>query len=580
MKVRAPELVGHGGWIGVGGTPTLETLRGKVVILHFATYACAKCLRVEDDLAELQARFSTEVVVLGVNSPKFPHAGDPAAVRRAVARERITHPVLDDPDMVTWSQYGVRGWPTVVVIDPLGDVAGLLAGDGQGPVLHQVVHDLVGLHRAQGTLRRARIELDPPAPVTVKGPLFFPAKVATDRRGRLVIADTGHDRVLVVELTGEATGRVTHVVSGVSKPQGVRLYGPELVICDTGGDRVMRVDLSRRPAADEVVVADPAGVIHLRALASEVIAGDLASPWDVTADVDHSLVVAEAARHRLWRIPTDGSSPAVIAGDQYEGMADGPATDAELAQPSGVARLPNGIAFVDAETSALRLLSPGGKVGTLVGEGLFDWGNRDGRSGVARLQHPQGVAAAPDGSSLYVADTYNHAIRWWRDRKLVTVWSEGLCEPGGLDMLPDGRLVVADTGHHRVCFVDLERGEITPLHLELLRLAPERPEPMWSMPLSATPGGPLRVPFAVDLGHYDLDPRDPAPVRVEVSCEPTWLIDHGPTGWTHVLATGQVTVQGGSIGSGYLSVAVSAAVCTEGAATIRRSLTRHPLSVR
>ena len=33
MMVRAPELVGHGGWIGVDGELSLQALRGKVVVL-------------------------------------------------------------------------------------------------------------------------------------------------------------------------------------------------------------------------------------------------------------------------------------------------------------------------------------------------------------------------------------------------------------------------------------------------------------------------------------------------------------------------------------------------------------------
>jgi DNA-binding beta-propeller fold protein YncE len=63
------------------------------------------------------------------------------------------------------------------------------------------------------------------------------------------------------------------------------------------------------------------------------------------------------------------------------------------------------------------------------------------------------VAAAPDGT-LYVADTFNGLLRVWRDGRLETMPVAGLLEPGGLDVLPDGRLVVADTGNHRIVIVD------------------------------------------------------------------------------------------------------------------------------
>src|SRR5919109_4710953 len=76
-------------------------------------------------------------------------------------------------------------------------------------------------------------------------------------------------------------------------------------------------------------------------------------------------------------------------------------------------------------------------------------------TGRARLQHPLGVASrAEAGTPLYVADTFNSLLRVWRGTHLWTVPVEGFDEPGGLDVLPDGRLVVADTNNHRVVLVD------------------------------------------------------------------------------------------------------------------------------
>lgn len=582
MTVRAPELVGSGGWIGVDGELSLQALRGKVVVLNFWSLSCAKCLRVVDDLRHLQRRFPDEVAVISIHSPKFPYSGEHGAVVRAVARHRLGHPVLDDPDMVTWQQYGVRGWPTVVVISPRGHVVGALAGEGQGALLHQVVQDLVEEHRRKTHLQLHPLPLNPPnlQPSRRPGALYFPSKVATDRRGRIAISDTGNDRVVVAELTGADQARITHVVTGLAQPQGVRLYGSDLVICDTGHDRVIAIDLARRPGPDEDVEADPAGILRLRALPSEAVAVDIASPWDVIADVDRSYVVAEAAKQRLWRIPVDGSSPAVIAGDGYEGLADGSAEDAELAQPSGLARLPNGMAFVDAESSALRLLTARGKVGTLVGIGLFDWGLRDGRASIARMQHPEGLAAGPDGTSLFIADTYNHKLRWWRDRRLVTLPVDGLLEPSGLDVLPDGRLVVADRGNHRICLVNPATSTLHELRFSVIDLPDQPPAPVWGPPLNAEAGTALAVQFEVDLGRLALDLSAASPVRIEVSVDPTWLLDHGPTTWTHIERAGELRLQAGSVGSGILTVKVVAHGAAEGVAGRRTSLTQHPIVVR
>ena len=84
-------------------------LRGKVVLLDFWTLACVNCQRVLEELRGLERRFADALVVVGVHSPKFPHEHDHAAVRAAVARHRIEHPVLDDPAMATWDAYAVQG---------------------------------------------------------------------------------------------------------------------------------------------------------------------------------------------------------------------------------------------------------------------------------------------------------------------------------------------------------------------------------------------------------------------------------------------------------------------------------------
>ena len=109
-RVRAPELQGAGGWIGVEEL-SLADLRGKVVLLDFWTSCCANCVRVAEELRGLERRFAQELVIIGVHSPKFAHEAGHDAVRAAVARLRLEHPVLDDPDLVTWDAYGVRAWP-------------------------------------------------------------------------------------------------------------------------------------------------------------------------------------------------------------------------------------------------------------------------------------------------------------------------------------------------------------------------------------------------------------------------------------------------------------------------------------
>ncbi len=276
-RVRAPELRGSGGWINTDDPLSLQALRGRVVVLDFWTFCCINCLRVIEELRPLEQRFGDRLVVIGVHSPKFPHESDHAAVARAVARHRIEHPVLDDPELLTWQQYGVRAWPTLVVIDPDGYVVASASGEGNGASLGGIIERAL-----EG---RVDIAVGPAfAPVHVgrATTLSFPGKVASDHGRRFAVADTGNDRVLVCDLDGH----IVHTFDGLHQPQGVRFDGERLLVCDTVGGDVVAITLD---GGDR-----------------RVIASGLRSPWDVERLDEGTIAIAEAGLHRIVAADADG----------------------------------------------------------------------------------------------------------------------------------------------------------------------------------------------------------------------------------------------------------------------------------
>jgi thiol-disulfide isomerase/thioredoxin len=545
-RVRAPELRGAGGWLNTEHPLALRELRGRVVLLDFWTFCCINCLRVIEELRPLEERFGERLVVIGVHSPKFPHESDHAAVARAVARHRIRHPVLDDPELETWQQYGVRAWPTLVVIDPDGYVVAMASGEGNGPALAGVV-----AHLLEG---RNDLAAGPAFTPTLPGgehTLAFPGKVASDGGSTIAIADTGNDRILVCDVDGT----VRHEFGGFHQPQGVRFDGDRLLVCDT--------------VAGELVA------IALHDGERRVLASDLRSPWDSLVLPDGRIAVAEAGLHRIIAVRGDGVTVEVLAGSRAEGLRDGPAREAHLAQPSGLTAIEGGaIAFADSEVSALRVLRDGG-VETLVGTGLFDWGNADGDRTTARLQHPLGVVGLADGA-IAVADTFNSLLRIWEQGILRTVpLRDAVDEPGGLDVLPDGRVVVADTNHHRVITVDVSTGEVAEIQIRDKPLA----EQFSGAAFSGPAGSVLTIAADVDLAGLDLDPQQGPPVHVSVSADPQTLLAAGPRSWALDALPVDMTLRLGHPGSGVLTVDVIASTCKGDVCTIQRSTREHALTV-
>jgi thiol-disulfide isomerase/thioredoxin len=554
VRVRAPALDGQGGWIGVEDL-TLAQLRGKIVLLDFWTLACVNCQRVVEELRGLERRFADTLVVVGVHSPKFPHEHEHGAVRAAVARHRIEHPVLDDPAMTTWDAYAVKAWPTLVLIDAEGRVALTVSGEGHAVELARAVEELVAEADAKGTLRRGPLALDDAAdPAQGTGELAYPGKVAIEdgatRAPRVAIADTGHDRVLVCGLNGE----VEIELDGLYQPQGVRFDGvgdtASLLVCETGADRVWRIPLDGR--------------------GRELVTDRLKSPWDVLVWHGHT-IIAEAGRHRLWAVDRAGELQ-VVAGTGAEALHDGPGLEAVLAQPSALALTSDGdLAFLDAEASALRVVRAGTfAVETLAGAGLFAWGDDDGDHERARLQHPLGLSLGT-GGELYIADTFNNRIRVWRGAHLWTVPVEGFAEPGGIAVLPDGRLLVADTGNHRVVRVD-------PLRARAVTLDVGRPasvDQVAGQPAAVAgtivqpEGATVTVALDLDPGDDDLDPAGGPPVRVRAVANTEGLLRE-PTTWTASELPVTVDLALGT-GSGRVTVELLAATCGPDACRLRRT---------
>jgi hypothetical protein len=86
-------------------------------------------------------------------------------------------------------------------------------------------------------------------------------------------------------------------------------------------------------------------------------------------------------------------------------------------------------------------------VTTVVGAGLFDFGHRDGPAEQALLQHPLGVAVLPD-RSIAVADTYNGAIRRYDPASgEVSTLATGIAEPTDVVVLDGDPVVVASAAH-------------------------------------------------------------------------------------------------------------------------------------
>jgi thiol-disulfide isomerase/thioredoxin len=493
-----PSLRGGLGWIN-SGPITLEELRGKVVLLDFWTFCCINCHHILPDLAKLEEKYKNELVVIGVHSAKFPAERDTDNIRRKVREYRIQHPVINDGDRVLWNRFGVDTWPTLILIGPDGQFLERLTGEGHYDVLDQVIGRVTEIARDRGVLNTTPLKFAPEVEVRADSPLLFPGKIFADTPGnRLFISDTGHNRIVQTDLMGtnpvvigtgaEGFTEGAYDKARFNRPQGVFATGDTLYVADTENHAIRAVDLK----AQQVTTIAGTGVQAPwsneppRPGPGREVA--ISSPWDITQiPGDTNLYIAMAGSHQIWRFDLTSNTIGRFAGTGNENIRDGSLLEANFAQPSGITTDGRDLFIADSEVSGIREIKPsngrfGPQVNTIVGQGLFKFGDFDGKGSYVRLQHCLGVAYGK--GKLYIADSYNNKIKVCDPgtrsvKTFVGSHTVGdgdkpphFYEPGGLSVA--GRtLYVADTNNHKVRVVDVETQTVKTLPLD--GLAPPKP---------------------------------------------------------------------------------------------------------
>ena len=462
-RIRAPELPDNLEWFNTDQALTLASQRGKVVLLNFWAYCSVNCMHVMPDLRYLEKKYPKTLTVIGIHSPKFENERMGPQLQKAINRLHIRHPVANDPGFQLWRAYGIKAWPSFIFIDPEGYVVGVLRGEGRRKQLDELIAKHTDAAQASGVLVRSPMPLRlQPEPDTT---LSFPGNVLATR-SNLYIADSGNNRVLetyhdgkVRRIFGSGTSGMLDGIETAAmfdSPQGMVIVGDFLYIADTGNHSIRRVHLK----SGEVMTLAGTGTQGRYVADSfrEPLDAQLNSPWDLSYH-EGNLYISMAGQHQIWRINLNHLAIERYAGSGREDIVDGPTERSGFAQPSGMTVHDGRLYVVDSETSAIREIHlTQNLVRTLVGKGLFDFGDRGGVGKEARLQHPLGITVDTERNALWIADSYNSKLK--RIDMQTTEVSAfkinfKLNEPGGLSLYRN-KLFIANTNEHQIVVLDLQ----------------------------------------------------------------------------------------------------------------------------
>ncbi|WP_107852861.1 NHL repeat-containing protein [Oceanimonas marisflavi] len=317
--------------------------------------------------------------------------------------------------------------------------------------------------------------------------ISYPRDVEIDLYGNLYIADSGNNRIRMVDTTGIITtlaGNGSFGFSGDGGPATSAQLGfpigvavdtnGNLYIADVGNHRIRKVD------------ADTGEIDTVAGNGSEGFSGDggpatsatLSTPTGVTLDTAGNLYIADYQNHRIRRVNALTGEIDTVAGNGSFGFSGdgGAAISAELAYPFAVAVDTAGNLYIaDRSNHRIRKVDATGTISTLAGNGsLYYSGDGEEATHASLDTHS---AALDTNGNLYIADYRNHRIRRVNalTGEIDTVAGNGsfgfsgdggpatsaqLRSPVGVAVDTNGNLYIADGGNHRIRKVDADTGEI------------------------------------------------------------------------------------------------------------------------
>ncbi|MDA7977197.1 MAG: redoxin domain-containing protein [Pirellulales bacterium] len=575
----APNLEGGVAWLNTAGPLDLRMLRGKFVILDFWTYCCINCIHELPQLKQLEEAYPNELVVIGVHSAKFDTEQNTENIKEAILRYEIKHPVVNDAAHRIWDRYGIASWPSLRVIDPEGNLVAGESGEVPFEMLNAFMQKAMPYYESRGLLDKTPLRFELEEYAADRTPLRFPGKVLADEAsGRLFIADSNHNRIVMTTLAGELLATIGSGEIGADDgdfanaqfdhPQGMALHGDTLYVADTENHTIRKVDLDAKTVSTIAGTGEQGrspwpGYVRGGALPERFI-GDpkttaIASPWDLVLH-DNALYIAMAGPHQIWKMTLDEREIGPYAGNGREDIIDGarlpeiPYAEyntrddaperiavSAFAQPSGLATDGTWIYVADSEGSSVRAvpLDPQLPVRTVVGTAhlpfgrLFEFGDVDGKGKAIRMQHCLGVAHRE--GKLYVADTYNNKVKEFNleSQTMRTLAGDGqpgtsdapaqFDEPAGISLAGD-QLFVADTNNHLIRMIDLDASEaVSTLQISGLEPPAKRPVPVNLFANAQVQDVPEVVVKPGD-GHIT--------VRVKIQLPPSWKINpQAPLVW-------------------------------------------------
>jgi sugar lactone lactonase YvrE len=257
--------------------------------------------------------------------------------------------------------------------------------------------------------------------------LDSPCGLVFTQSGDLIVVDHGNGRIRAIApdgtirtIAGNGRTPATHGLSNGSERFALkaRLDDPIGIALDKQGDLILADELNglvREISADGRIATLAGGGIASGDVHDRVLATDLSleHPSYVVILSDGDVAFSDNVGNAIWEVDAHGRASRIAGTGVGDYSGDGgPATDAELNFPTGMALGPDGVLYVsDADNNVVRAIDlSAGTISTVAGTGDAGFSGEGGPATQAQLNAPAGLAFDAQGN-LFIADQGNDVVR-------------------------------------------------------------------------------------------------------------------------------------------------------------------------
>jgi DNA-binding beta-propeller fold protein YncE len=463
------------GWYHSTTSSPLSHYKNAPVLVHFYNPSDANAQHAIDILNQASTTINPYCNQVGIYCPTHDYDTTPQGITAFIAEHQPSFPFVIDQDGSLQKHFATTSLPCSLFFLP----------EKKEPILFDRLTDYNTIEQRvlahMTSLPQHKPEKLTPAINQPEQTLLFPVKIdyikSYNNEPALAIADSGHHRILIVRTDGTIIDQIGTGQQGFAdgnfeqvsfnRPHGV-LYDDvshRLFVADRYNHALRTVDLKSRTVSTRAGTGEW-GHSHMVATGLNPSLTPLSAPYDLSFFIRRDfIVIGQAGTHTTWGYEAFRHRLRPLVGNGLNELKTGKPPYNAIMNPTGICLKRGELLLADAGAHALCSLD-GLEVEPLVGAELIHHGFQDGKKDEATLNYPCGIAT--NQLQVFIADTYNHAIRQYdhSSQILSTVCGTGhpgsssdnlktleLNAPKGLVAVAD-MLYIADTNNHRIVAVN------------------------------------------------------------------------------------------------------------------------------